>query len=214
MSEKPNDRIDAIQLAVSRHAARLILDQGFAATSGGQIAKAAGISERTLWRYFRNKESCLAPLFARSWQRFAEDLRQWPRSVSLEEHLADCFDLKNQSAEQIADSVLIVRLIAAFPDEPDLRSTWLMSYHDGEASLMAIIGDRLDRSHNDFDVRLCAAAVMAAVRTIDETVSLAAVRHRQTFTTAEVVTRMSRAIRAVSNLPFCDAVQPNPFGDT
>ncbi len=204
---------DDARLAVSRQAARLFLERGVSGTSGDDIAEASGLSKRTVWRYFRTKESCVEPLFAQSWSRFALQLQRWPRNVSLEAHLAECFDLEKQSAEEIADGILIVRLIAAFPDEPDLRSTWLLSYHDGEEQMMAVIADRLDRLRNDFDVRLCAAAVMCAIRTIDETISLAAVRYGQTFTTAEVVARMSRAIRAVSNLPFCDPVVPKPFGD-
>lgn len=204
---------DDTRLVVSRHAARLFLERGVGGTSGDDIAEACGLSKRTVWRYFRNKESCVAPLLALSWKRFALQLQRWPRNVSIETHLADCFDLEKQSAEEIADAILIVRLIATMPEEPDLRSIWLLSYHDGEEEMMTIIADRLDRSRNDFDVRLCAVAVMGAIRTIDETISLAAVRDSQTFTTAEVVAQMSRAIRAVSNLPFCDPVAPKPFGD-
>lgn len=206
-------RLETTQLSVARAAARLFIERGFAATSGGEIAEAAGISERTVWRYFRNKESCVAPLLAQSWTAFAQQLQRWPRHVSIEAHLADCFDLEKQSAEEIADGILIVRLIATLPEEPDLRSIWLLSYHGGEEEMMAVIGDRVNRSRDDFDVRLCAAAVMSAVRTIDETISLAAIRYRQTFTTAEVVAQLSRAIRAVSNLPFCDPIVPKPFGD-
>lgn len=207
------NRFETAQLSVARAAARLFLEQGFGTTSGGDIAEAAGISERTVWRYFRNKESCVAPLLALSWKRFALQLHRWPRNVSIETHLADCFDLERQSAEEIADAILIVTLIATMPEEPDLRSIWLLSYHDGEEEMITIIADRLDRSRNDFDVRLCAIAVMGAIRTIDETISLAAMRYGQTFTTAEVVAQMSRAIRAVSNLPFCDPVVAKPFGD-
>ena len=200
-------------MMVARTAARLFADQGVAATSGGDIAAAAGISERTVWRYFRNKESCVEPLFAQTWQRFARELRCWPRHLALEPHLADQFALDRHTPEEIADMVLVVRLIAALPDEPDLRSIWLHSYHDGEGEMAALIGDRLGRSHHDFEVRLCAAAVMGAVRTVDETISRAAVREGQAFTTEQVVAQMARSIRAVSNLPFCDPVAARPFGD-
>jgi AcrR family transcriptional regulator len=207
-----SDRLETARLSVARSAARVFIERGVAATSGGDIANGAGISERTVWRYFRNKESCVAPLFNRSWAQFADQMRRWPRDIPLEAHLTECFDLEKRSQELIADAILIVRLIAIVPDEPDLRSIWLLSYHHGEDALAAIIADRLDRSRNDFDVRLCAVAVMGAVRTIDETISLAAVRYGQSFTTTQVVARMAEAIRAVSNLPFCDPVEPKPFG--
>ncbi|RZJ62480.1 MAG: TetR family transcriptional regulator [Acidovorax sp.] len=206
-------RIETSRLTVARAAARLFAEQGVSATSGSDIAAAAGISERTVWRYFRNKESCVAPLFAQIWQRFYRELRAWPLAQPIEVHLANQFALDKHSPEEIADMVLVVRLIAALPDEPDLRSIWLHAYHDGEEEMAALIGDRLGRSHHDFDVRLCAAAVMGAVRTVDETISRAAVRDARAFTTTEVVAQMSRAIRAVSHLPFCDPVTPRPFGD-
>lgn len=205
-------RLDTARLSVARCAARLFLERGMAAATGGEIAEAAGISERTLWRYFRNKESCVAPLFERSSQRFAAQLRWWPHEASLEAHLMECFDLRKQSAEELADGILVVRLIAALPEEPDLRSVWLLSYRAEEEELTEIIADRLGRSRKDFDVRLCAVAAMGASRLVDETISAAAIRHGRKFTTEEVVARMGRAIRAVSNLPFCDPVEPRPFG--
>lgn len=208
------NRTDTSRLGIARAAARLFAENGVAATSGSGIAAAAGISERTVWRYFRNKESCVGPLFAQTWQRFARELRCWPRGVAIEAHLADQFALDRHSQEELIDMLLVVQLIAALPEEPDLRSIWLHSYHDGEEEMAAIIGDRLGRSHHDFDVRLCAAAVMGAVRTVDETISRAALRDGQAFTTAEVAAQMSRAIRAVSHLPFCDPVAPRHFGDT
>ena len=210
---QPHSRTTQSRLAVARAAARLFAERGVAGTSGSDIAAVAGMSERTVWRYFRNKESCVEPLFAQTWQRFARELRCWPSSMAIEAHLADQFALDRHSPEELADMLLVVQLIAALPEEPDLRSIWLHSYHDGEEEMAALIGDRLGRSHHDFDVRLCAAAVMGAVRTVDETISRAALRDGQVFTTAEVAAQMSRAIRAVSHLPFCDPVATRHFGD-
>lgn len=207
-----SDRSEAARLSIARAAARLFIEQGVAATQGGDIAREAGISERTIWRHFRNKESCIGPLFSRSWANFAAQMQSWPRDISLEAHLASCFDLEKRSPEELVDAILIVHLIGIVPDEPDLRSIWLLSYHNGEGALAEIIADRLDRSRNDFDVMLCAVATMGAVRAIDETISLAAIHHRQIFTTEEVVAQMAKAIRSVSNLAFCDPVKPRPFG--
>lgn len=200
-------------LNVSRHAARLILERGFSAASGEEIAAAAGISKRTLWRYFRNKESCLAPLLALSWGRFAEELRAWPAELSLEAHLAACFALEKQSPEFLADGWLIAQIAARIPEEPDLRSVWLTSYADGEEALAAIIGDRIGRAAQEFDLRLCAAAVMAAVRVVDETLCRAAIRHGKVYSPEEAAAQMARAIRAAGTLPFCDPIPLRIFGD-
>lgn len=199
-------------LQLARAAAKLFLTNGLAGTSGQDIAKAAGVSERTIWRHFRNKENCVAPLFALSWDRYATELRRWPRDLSLEQHLAGCFDLALQSGEWIEDGLLTVRLIAMLPEEPDLRSVWLASYAAGEPELAAMIGDRLGRSHHDFDVRLCAAAAMTALRVVDQTISHAALRDGQQFTYPQVAAQLAASIRAVGNLPFCDPVTHRPFG--
>ena len=47
------------RLDIARHAVRLFRDDGVAATTGRDIATAAGVSERTLWRWFRAKEACV-----------------------------------------------------------------------------------------------------------------------------------------------------------
>lgn len=196
---------DEAKLAVSRHAARLFVERGVAATSGDDIAAAAGLSKRTVWRYFRNKESCVEPLFDATSLRFIAMLRDWPRDASIESWLQACLG-SERAPDDVADDVLAVRLLAMLPDEPDLRASWLMATQRAEDALAAIVADRLVRSSRDFEVRLCAATVMAAIRVVDETISIAAVKHRQTFTNQDVIDRLARAIRVASTLPICDPV--------
>ena len=50
------------RLEVARAAVGLFLAKGVADTSAEEIAEAAGISSRTLWRYFPTKDSCVTPL--------------------------------------------------------------------------------------------------------------------------------------------------------
>jgi AcrR family transcriptional regulator len=196
---------DEAKLAVSRHAARLFVERGVAATSGDDIAAAAGLSKRTVWRYFRNKESCVEPLFDATSLRFIAMLRDWPRDAAIESWLQTCLGSERAPAD-LADDVLAVRLLAMLPDEPDLRASWLMATQRAEDALAAIVADRLERSSRDLEVRLCAATVMAAIRVVDETISVAAVRRRQTFTNQDVIDRLARAIRVASTLPICDPV--------
>jgi len=181
------------------------VERGVASTSGDDIAAAAGLSKRTVWRYFRNKESCVEPLFDATSLRFIAMLRDWPRMASIEDWLKACLDVKRAPAD-LADDVLAVRLLAMLPDEPDLRASWLMATQRAEDALVAIVADRLERSIKDIEVRLCAATVMAAIRVVDETISIAAVQQRQTFTTQDVIDRLARAIRVASTLPICDPV--------
>lgn len=196
---------DEARLAVSRHAARLFVERSVAATSGDDIAAAAGLSKRTVWRYFRNKESCVEPLFDATSLRFIAMLRDWPRDASIESWLQASLGSERAPAD-LADDVLAVRLLAMLPDEPDLRASWLMATQRAEDALTVIVADRLERSPRDLEVRLCAATVMAAIRVVDETISIAAVKHRQTFTNQDVIDRLARAIRVASTLPICDPV--------
>ncbi|MBX9907510.1 MAG: TetR/AcrR family transcriptional regulator [Beijerinckiaceae bacterium] len=200
---RENTRLD-----LARHAARLFLSKGVADTTGDEIAAAAGVATRTLWRHFRSKESAVEPLFAQSSLRFAAILRRWPRNLSIEELFAANLGPDNQAAEDTADDILVVRLLARLPEEPALRSAWLMSCQIGEEHLIEIIAERLDRPSGEFEVRLCAATVTAAIRIVDETVSLAAVKHGLKTTTAEVNAHLAQAIRRASTLPFCDPVTP------
>lgn len=197
---------DIARLEVARQAARLILERGVAGTSGDDIARASGLSTRTLWRYFRTKESCVEPLFADSTLRFGSLLREWPRQVSLETFLQERLAPDRKTPQEMADDALARRLVALLPQEPALRSAWLMSCQVGEEELTEIIADRLVRSPHDPEVRLCAATVTAAIRVVDETVCMATIKHGQEFTLAEIIDRLTRSIRAASTLPICDPV--------
>lgn len=211
MALMSTDREDA-RLETARHAATLFLARGVAGTSGDDIAEAAGLSKRTVWRYFRAKENCVEPLFTASHRGFLGKMNRWPREASIEDHLRECFRLDIKPKQEIADGLLIVRLIAIMPEEPALRAVWLMSCHESEEAMVGVIADRLDRSRNDYEVRLCAATVVAAIRVVDETISIAAIRRKKTYSLENVVEEMAKAIRAASTLPICDPVATNVFG--
>jgi AcrR family transcriptional regulator len=66
------------RLEVARAAVRLFLAKGVAGTSAEEIAEAAGISSRTLWRYFPTKESCVTPLLTGVIELIARFLQSWP----------------------------------------------------------------------------------------------------------------------------------------
>lgn len=201
-----SNREDA-RLIVSRHAAKLFLERGVAGTSGDDIAEAAGLSKRTVWRYFRSKEACVEPLFSVSSLRFASVLREWPLQVSIEAYLHQAIRPHDQTPQEIADDVLAVRLVALLPAEPALRTAWLMSCHLGEEQLIDVVARRSKRPASDFEVRLCAAAVMAALRVVDEDVSTAAITERRKFALPDIIDQMAMAMRTASTLPICDPVE-------
>lgn len=204
---------DATRLAISRHAAILFLANGFSGTSGKDVATAVGVSERTVWRHFRTKESCVEPLLLSSAQRFTAHMSGWSRLISIEDHLTESFALEQQSEDKIRDAILIARLVAILPHEPDLQAMWLKVYYLAEQELTHIIAARLDRSPDDLDIRLCAATVSAAMRVVDEYISIAAISRGEVFTLSDVVSRMAVSIRAASTLSFCDPLPRRKMDD-
>jgi AcrR family transcriptional regulator len=199
-------------LAIARAAARLFLDRGVAATSGQDIAAAAGVSVRTVWRQFGTKERCVAPVLSVSIARFARVMESWPDGAALETHLRQAMPVEGETAQVIEDGVLAVRLVALAQTEPDIRTVWLESYDRLEADLLPVVASRCNRSDRDFEVRLCAATIAAAIRVVDERVSAAAIGAERHYTPGDLVEIMAGAIRDAATLPICDPVPLGAFG--
>lgn len=201
-----SSRLDVARLDVSRHAARLFWENGFDATSGDDIAAAAGISKRTVWRYFRSKEACVEPVLKVNEQRFIAMLREWPKHESIETYLNKAMIDFVANYDSIPDSIAAIRILAILNQEPALRSAWLMACHASEMLLVEIVADRASRSGDDFEVRLCAAAISAGLRLLDEEISSAVINDGVQIGSEEVTVRMAAAIRAGSIIPICDPV--------
>lgn len=204
--------MEEARLAVARHAAELFWRDGVEKTSGDAIAAAAGLSKRTVWRYFRSKEACVEPLFRAAGLRFIEYLRNWPRELSIEAYMRGTLGSMLKTEQEITDGIAVARLISRMRIEPALRSAYLMASSQGEEDLVAIIAARSSRGCDDFDVRLCAAAAMAAVRIVDEDICIATFLHGHHFEHHEVCDRMAAAIRTAATLPICDPVSAVPIG--
>jgi AcrR family transcriptional regulator len=194
-----NDKQAEARLAVSRHAADLFWEHGVSATSGDDIAAAAGLSTRTIWRYFRTKESCVEPVLAQSADRFIAILHRWPHDLSLADHLAEDSIAHPLSPADIKDEVRGLRLATMTASEPALRTAYLMVHDRMERGFMPVIADRLQLAEDDLTVRLCAAAVTGAFRVIDEDVSRAVIVDGKTVSQAEALDLMDRAIRDATN---------------
>jgi AcrR family transcriptional regulator len=194
-----NTRAAEARFAVSRHAADLFWERGVSATSGDDIAAVAGLSTRTIWRYFRTKESCVEPLLARSAERFIEILNRWPYELSLSEHLAADTASRPLTPQEIQDEISAMRIATMTESEPALRTAYLMVHDQMERGFIPVIADRLGLNDDDLTVRLCAAAVTGAFRVIDEDVSRAVIVDGKKVTQPEALALMDRAIREATN---------------
>ncbi|MCV7282734.1 TetR family transcriptional regulator [Mycolicibacterium flavescens] len=187
------------RLEVSRHACRLFWERGVADTSGDDIAAAAGVSTRTVWRYFRSKESCVEPLLARSADRFVAILHRWPHDLSLAEHLAAETLSQPVDPQEIADEISAMRIATMTESEPALRTAYLMVHDRMEHGFIPVVADRLNLEENDLTVRLCAAAVTGAFRVVDEDVSRAVIVEGEAVTQEQTLALIDRAIRDATN---------------
>ena len=187
------------RLDVSRHACALFWEHGVSGTSGDDIAAAAGLSTRTIWRYFRSKESCVEPVLAKSAHRFIAVLDRWPPELSLGEHMAADAVAHPFTEQDIADEFSAMRIASMTASEPALRTAYLMVHDELERGFIPVIAKRLRSTADDLTVRLCAAAVTGALRVIDEDVSTAVVVHGQEVSAQETLALIDRAILDATN---------------
>ncbi|MEU9448883.1 helix-turn-helix domain-containing protein [Streptomyces sp. NPDC048277] len=155
-------RRDATRMEIAEEAVRLFGAQGVAATTAEDIAAAAGISTRTLWRYFRSKEECVRPLLAAGIGIITERLRaHWRGETSLAQAISGIDDPGVVAAQPIGALRDLVRLSR---DEPGLRAVWLETHFDAEAVFATVIAEGTGRSECDLAVRVEAGMLNAALR--------------------------------------------------
>jgi AcrR family transcriptional regulator len=197
------------RLDVSRHACALFWERGVSGTGGDDIAAAAGLSTRTVWRYFRSKESCVEPVLAKSAQRFIEIAHRWPAELSLADHLAADAVEHPLTQQDIDDEIAAMRIATMTTTEPALRTAYLMIHDEMERGLIPVIAKRLRLADDDLTVRLCAAAVTGAFRVVDEEVSRAIVVDKRRVTQREALALIDRAVRDATNDRLGGPLEPN-----
>lgn len=184
------------KLQVSRIAADLIWQNGLAATRGEDIAAAAGISTRTLWRYFRSKESCVEPVLLQSSRRFTAVLAAWPQQESIDEYLGRAAE--PGAVAYSPDDIRAMRMVSLGFEELSLRSAWLMVCDEAEQQNRELFARRLGLSAEAAEVRRIAAAVAGAVRALNDALSLDFLATGREPMAADVLEQLGTALREAS----------------
>ena len=148
------------RLDVARAAVGLFVTKGVAATSAEEIAAAAGISSRTLWRYFPTKDSCVMPLLTGAIELAADWLRSWPDDQGVPE-LVEAMRRTDAAAVDRATMLGLVRLTAT---EPGLRAVWLEAHRQAEPVFAEALARRSGLSSPDLTAVVHAAMINAALR--------------------------------------------------
>lgn len=155
----------ATRREIAREAVRLFTEGGVAGTSAEDIAAAAGISTRTLWRYFPSKESCVLPLLTGGIELAARHLRAWRPTQSVAEFL----DAMLEDAGELAiDRDALLNLVRLTETEPGLRAVWLDVHRQAEPVFADALAQRAGLSEPDLDTTVRAAMINVALRTAVE----------------------------------------------
>lgn len=149
------------RLEVARAAVRLFLANGVAETSAEDIAAAAGISSRTLWRYFPTKDSCVKPLLTGGIEHTARCLRAWRSDQGVTE-LLDM--MREQVTDTVTDRTALLNLVRLTRTEPGLRAVWLEAHREAEPVFAEALAQRAGMPGPDLAVTVQAAMINTALR--------------------------------------------------
>ncbi|MBP2330332.1 AcrR family transcriptional regulator [Kibdelosporangium banguiense] len=149
------------RLEIAHEAVRLFTAKGVAATSAEEIAAAAGISLRTLWRYFPSKESCVLPLLTSGIEVTARCMRAWPPGEAMTWLLKE---MERCSQDLVTHLPTLFDLVRLTQSEPGLRAVWLQAHQDAEPVFAAVLAHRAALPPDDLSARMQAAMINTALR--------------------------------------------------
>ncbi|MDX3659883.1 TetR family transcriptional regulator [Streptomyces sp. ID05-26A] len=153
------------RLEIAGEAVRLFTEKGVSATSAEEIAAAAGISLRTLWRYTSSKENSVLPLLTTGIEVMATSLRAWRTEQGVDDLLDD---LERNGTQLVSHLHVQLDLVRLTRTEPALRAVWTQAHADAEPVFAQVIADRLGTSADDLPTRLQAAMINVALRVAAE----------------------------------------------
>jgi len=188
----------ALRLEIATEAVRLFTSQGVTGTTGEQIARAVGISSRTLWRHFPTKESCVLPLLTVGLESAVDQLSHWPPETALLDFVTEsCRDGELPPAAPV-----ILDLIRMTSTDPALRAVWLQAHDDALPVLGELLARRTGAGADDLRIRVHAATINGALRAAAEDFAR---RYAEDSEAAgdEMATCLLAALRAASEgLPY------------
>ncbi|KPI09083.1 transcriptional regulator, TetR family [Actinobacteria bacterium OK006] len=156
----------ATRMEIARAAAGLFMRHGLRATRAEDIARAAGVAPRTFYRYFADKEECLAPLFSAGVEKWAEAVRDAPADLSVPEALRHAVvQTLTPGVGVRPESMDWVRALLRLAEgSPALLRVWGEACQGAERTLARVLEARASMTGGGAEFRLGAAVAGAAVR--------------------------------------------------
>ena len=145
--------------AIQEHALRLFAEQGYARTTVEQIAEAAEVSPSTFFRYFPTKEDvvlydALDPFIIEAFRRQPADLSPMAAMRAAMHEVWDALP-PGTVEEQLERGRLAAEV-------PELQGRYATEILRTAGMLAGLIGERLGRSPDEFEVRIVAGAMLGA----------------------------------------------------
>ena len=147
-------------------------------------------------------------MLALSAQRFITLAHRWPAELSLADHMAADMVEHPLTERELADEVGALRIATMSASEPALRTAYLMVHDEMERDFVPVVAKRLHLPEDDLTARLCAAAVTAAFRVIDEDVGRRVIVDKEKVSQEEALALIDRAVRDATNGRFGGPVEP------
>jgi AcrR family transcriptional regulator len=146
--------------SIQEHALRLFREQGYEATTVEQIAEAAEVSPSTFFRYFPTKEDVVAydaldPAVMAAWRSQPPEMAPIP---AIRRAMIEVFG--SLTPDQVAEMMDRGRLLFSVPELRQAAINEMIRSGQMVADEMAV---RLDRSPDDFELRVFAGAVMGGL---------------------------------------------------
>ncbi len=143
---------------IAEAALGLFMRHGYESVSVEAIAEDAGVSERTLYRYFATKDDVLSPIITETTAELAGIIATRPVSEPIATAFQRAFAHTSAGVDQDQVQALIRLLITV----PVLHARWLNDLLAIEDALVPTITSRTDA--NDTQAHLTAAAIVTAMR--------------------------------------------------
>ncbi|MEU6511215.1 helix-turn-helix domain-containing protein [Streptomyces sp. NPDC046942] len=150
-------------MEIAYEAVRLFTSKGVAATSVDEIANGAGVSTRTLRRYFTTKESCVQPLLTTGLAKVTRVLGDWQPGNTISQVVDELAALDSASGTHSSDLAMTLTLIRLTRTEPSLRAVWLQFQHDHEPAIAQVLAACTGMSVEDLQIKTKAAMIVAAM---------------------------------------------------
>ena len=153
----------ATRAAIRHQALELIREQGYEATTTGQIAAAADVSESTFFRYFPTKEEAVRTddVLARVHGHLLDEPDGVPLTDALRAGLRRAY--AEMSGADRDEDLQRRRLMFTVPE---LRSSLIERHATGIGELAEAAAERTGRSATDLDVRAWAGACIGALLSV------------------------------------------------